>query len=305
MEFHPPRRQGFLIGLALLGALLALDGVWLGLLRRLPFNALSLIWIALILASLPALAFVIASLYGLVRLAYSLDRHALTIRWGASSILIPLYEIERVLVERDVGPGASPRLHLRGLYWPGRLVGVGRAEGFGPAHFYATRPWPNQVLVVSQNSVYVLSPADPQAFAEALATARTLGPARQFSGTTDRPAFVNGLAEVFRSPLRDRVAQGLMGAGAALNLALFGYLAWRYPRLPATIPLHFDPAGVPDVLGPASQAFILPTIGLITFFLNSLLGWGLHARQDRSPAYLLWGATVLVQVLLWVAAFGL
>jgi len=313
MTFRPPRRQGILIGLALLAALVALDAVWLGLLRSLPLTALSLLWIALIAASLPALGFVVNSLYRLARLAYVVDRDGLTIHWGASSLILPLAEIERVLTRRDVEPengaiqagmASSPRLHLRGLYWPGRLVGPGRAEDFGPAHFYATRPWPHQVLVTRGNAVYVLSPADSDAFAAALLATRAAGPAQESAVRRAGPPLAHRLDAAWRRFAQDRVATGLLGAGIGLNALLFFYLAWRYPSLPPAIPLHFDPAGVPDMMTPPSQAFILPLIGLMTFSLNTLLGWGLHVRQDRSPAYLLWGSTVLVQILLWVATLS-
>lgn len=305
MTFRPPRRQGLLIGLALLIALLALDAVWLSLLTRLANPSLAVLWIALILASLPALAFVANSLIGLARLAYVLDRDALTIRWGFSSVVIPLSEIGDVLISEEIDPEAYALLHLRGLYWPGRFVGPGRAETFGPAHFYATRPWPDRVLVIRGNSVYVLSPTDANAFQAAFAQARAQTPGEDVTVTAKPPALTSRLRDALRRSQHDRVAQALIAAGVALNAFLFVYLAWLYPRLPEAVPLHFDQNGTPDIFGPPSQTFILPIIGLIVLLMNSLLGWGLHARWARSPAYLLWGATIVVQVMLWAAAFGL
>ncbi len=301
--FYPPRRQGLAIGLALLGLLLALDGVWLGLLTRLPDQRFSLLWIALLLASLPAIVFIVSSLIGLARLAYTLSRDALIIRWGFSTISLPLSEIKDVLTAEDVLPETATLLRLRSLHWPGRLVGTGRMEAFGPAYFYATRRWPDQVLVIRNNQVYVLSPADPKAFQAAFAQAPE--PASQGIVAPSRPALADRLRAIARAARRDRLAQALVGAGGALNLLLFGYLAWLYPRLPQTIPLHFDQNGLPDLFGPPAQAFILPGIGLVVLILNSLVGGALHALQERLPAYLLWSASILVQVMLWVATFGL
>lgn len=303
--FYPPRRQGLTIGLALLGLLLALDGVWLGLLIRLPDRRLSLLWGLLLLASLPVLAFIVSSLIGLARLAYILSREALIIRWGFSTITLPLSEIQDVLTTEDAAPEVPSLLRLRGLYWPGRLVGPGRAETFGPAYFYATRRWPDQVLVIRGNQVYVLSPADPLAFQAALTQAKAPVPADQGVVASSRPTWTDRLRRIAYEARRDRLAQALIGAGCALNLLLFGYLAWLYPRLPQAIPLHFDQNGVPDLYGTPAQAFILPGIGLVVLILNSLLGGALHALQERLPAYLLWSTTILVQVMLWAATFGL
>lgn len=297
--FYPPRRQGLAIGLALLGLLLALDGLWLGLLTRLPDRRLSLLWVALLLASLPALAFIVSSLIGLARLAYIIRRDTLIIRWGLSTVTLPLSEIKDVLTAEDVQPETPTLLHLRSPHWPGRFVGSGRMETFGPAYFYATRPWPDQVLVIRGNQVYVLSPHDPQAFQAAFAQA--LEPAHQGIVAPSPPGLADRLGAIARETRRDRLAQVLMGAGGALNLLLFGYLAWLSPRLPPAIPLHFDQNGIPDLFGPPAQAFILPGIGLVVLILNSLLGGALHALQERLPAYLLWSATILVQVMLWVA----
>lgn len=303
--FYPPRRQGLVIGLGLLGLLLALDGVWLGLLTRLPERRLSLVWIALLLASLPALVFVVNSLIGLARLAYIIGRDALTIRWGFSTITFPLSEITDVLTAEEALPETSALLRLRGLYWPGRFVGPGRAETLGPAYFYATRRWPDQVLVIRSNQVYVLSPADPAAFQATLTQAKAPVPAGQGAVAPSRPMLADRLREIVREARRDRLAQALIGAGAGFNLLLFGYLAWLYPRLPQAIPLHFDQNGVPDLYGTPAQAFILPGIGLVVLILNSLLGGALHALQERLPAYLLWSTTLLVQVMLWAATFRL
>lgn len=301
--FYPPRRQGLVIGLALLGLLLALDGVWLGLLTRLPDRRLSLLWVVLLLASLPALAFIVSSLIGLARLAYIIRRDTLIIRWGLSTVTLPLSEIKDVLTAEDMLPETPTLLRLRSLHWPGRFVGSGRMETFGPAYFYATRRWPHQVLVIRGNQVYVLSPAEPAAFQAALTQAPEL--AVQGIAPPRRLALTDRLREITNAARRDRLAQALIGAGGALNLLLFGYLAWLYPRLPQAIPLHFGQNGIPDLFGPPAQAFILPGIGLIVLVLNGLLGGTLHALQEHVPAYLLWSATILVQVMLWVATFGL
>jgi uncharacterized membrane protein len=77
-----------------------------------------------------------------------------------------------------------------------------------------------------------------------------------------------------------------------------------YPHLPPTLPLHYDVLGLPDRSGPATQVFLLPFIGLLALIANTLLG-GLFYRREKVAAYLLWGGTIVVQVLLWIGTVNL
>ena len=49
---------------------------------------------------------------------------------------------------------------------------------------------------------------------------------------------------------------------------------------------------------------LLALIGLLTLLVNGLLG-GLTYRRERMASYLLWGGSILIQVLLWTAVFGI
>jgi hypothetical protein len=53
-----------------------------------------------------------------------------------------------------------------------------------------------------------------------------------------------------------------------------------------------------------SEIFIIPLIGLLTLLFNGVLG-GLMYRRERMASYLLWGGSILIQVLLWTAIFGI
>ncbi|MFQ6014678.1 MAG: DUF1648 domain-containing protein [Anaerolineae bacterium] len=102
----------------------------------------------------------------------------------------------------------------------------------------------------------------------------------------------------------DRLAQVLLALALVTNLALFGYLRWRYPTLPQTLPLHFDALGQPDYVSSRSEIFRLPTVGLLILVGNSILGLLLYARE-RLASHLLWGAALLVQFLFWAATFSI
>jgi hypothetical protein len=106
----------------------------------------------------------------------------------------------------------------------------------------------------------------------------------------------------------DLLVYVLPALGLLLNLALFAYIGWRYRALPESLPLHFDLLGQPDRFGVRSEIFKLPAIGLLLWALNSLFSLALHRCQLEGcelGAYLLLGATPVVQVLFWLAALNI
>jgi uncharacterized membrane protein len=96
----------------------------------------------------------------------------------------------------------------------------------------------------------------------------------------------------------------LLLTGLLLCLALFGFLAFRFPVLPESVPLHFDAAGQPDRIGPRQGLFLLPLIGLLAWGINAVWG-GVIYRRQRLAAYLLWGGAIAVQVIAGLALWGL
>ena len=100
------------------------------------------------------------------------------------------------------------------------------------------------------------------------------------------------------------MAHYLLITGATMCLLLFGLVSLRFPHLPPQISLHYTVLGLPDRTGPALQAFILPLIGLLALGANTLLG-GVFYRREQVASYLLWGGTIVVQVLLWIGTVNL
>jgi uncharacterized membrane protein len=92
---------------------------------------------------------------------------------------------------------------------------------------------------------------------------------------------------------------GLVGV-----LALFGWLSFAYPSLPAQIPLHYDIRGGADRIGPRVGLLALPIIGMLAWTVNGLLGGLIHPRQQVA-AYLLWGGAIAVQILAGIALAGM
>jgi hypothetical protein len=166
--------------------------------------------------------------------------------------------------------------------------------------FLAATGKPGLVLLRHAESWLAISPEQPQAFLDALKTFRAEGHAEEIEPESVLPAMLRwGL-------LHDRLALSLIGLGGLSVLLLVGYLALVADQLPGVIALHFDGQGQPDRFGPPTGLLILPAIAGLTWLANTAVGVWLHRRPtERTATYLLLGATLFVQALVWVAAVGL
>lgn len=275
MVFQPRRSIGILVGIAIILLLLALDALLLFFLRQ---NQVSLVFFILALVavlSLPLLVLLGYLVYALVNLRYQLHRDALTIVWGATRWIIPMGSIEKVVQGQDVGK----EIRVRGVNWPGYLVGHGQVEGIGRILFYATEPLAKQLLVLTPTLAYAISPANLDGFLDAFEIRKHMGPIRFVAYKHLAPGFLSW-------PVwRDRLAHVLLALGLAANLILFAYLCWRYPAL-----------GQAEIFEPT-------IIGLVTLMVNSSLGIVIH-REQRVGAYLLWGSAVVIQLFSWLVAIN-
>ncbi len=286
--------QGLGVGITLVVVIILVNAglVWLAATRPLGIGTFA---IGLtVLVSLVSLGLIGYWLYGLARSGYSLDRNALVIHWGLTKQIIPTTEIERVLT----GDGIEGRVRFFGGMWPGHYAGYGEVPGVGSALFYATVPPRHQIYVVTPGLTYGISPADRDGFLESLHKRLQMGPTQLVEQSSKRPGFLDWTL------WQDRLGLALLTVGFLALLALIGLLCFRFPGLPRLVPLHFDALGNPDRLGRQVQIFILPLIGLLALLLNGALGV-LTYRRQRVASYLLWGGTILVQVLVWTAAIGI
>jgi hypothetical protein len=253
-----------------------LDALLLSYLGRGQISLVFFILALLVILSLPPLVLLGYLVYGLFNLRYQLHRNALTIVWGATQQIIPMGSIRGVVR----GDGLEGEIKVRGIKWPGHLLGQGQIEGVGPTLFYATEPLAGQLVVVTPTGGYGISPADPYGFLEAFEIRHHMGPIQLLSYEHRQP-------EILSWPIwRDRLAYLLLACGLGINLVLFGYHCWRYPTL--------DRADV----------FRLPAIGLVALIANSSLGVVIHRRQ-KVGAYLLWGGSVVIQFLSWLVALNM
>jgi len=296
MIFNPPRTTGLAIGFGTLAVLLGLDIGFVFVLRGNPLSLAGFLSVLLLLISLPVMAVLGYRTLALLRSRYVLSRNAIVVEWGSRRIVLPMRLLDEARAAADVPGEVRPR----GLTWPGSVFGTGKVEGLGEVEFLAAVEKPGLVLLRHAEAWLAISPADPHAFLAALEAARAEGPQEEVEPESIIPAVQRSLL------LRDRLALGLLAAGAAGALLLLGYLALISPQLPGQIALHFDAAGLPDRFGPPSGLLILPVIAGLTWLVNSLGGLWLHRNtNERAAAYLLLAATLFVQALVWVAALRL
>jgi hypothetical protein len=258
-------------------------------------NLISFLLGLLLLLSLPLLAVVVHQTLNCATLRYHLDRNGIVIRWGGTQRTIPIGAVQQIL------PGSQIQgviTHRRGLRWPGHERGMGRIPGIGQVHFLATRPWPDQLLLVTPTQSFAISPRSPEKFQEAFTARRELGPNRLVEMQASRAGW---LTWPFWT---DHTARALLGTALIINLGLFAYLSLRFPRLDLQLPLHFNSLGQVDRIGDKMELFALPIIGLIMLGTNLALGLALYKRE-RAGAYLLWGSAAGAQILFWLATFSL
>ena len=296
MVFLPPRRTGLLVGFGALAVLLALDVGFVLVLRGNPLSLAGPLSLLLLLLSLPAMALIAYRTHGLLRSRYVLNRNAIVVEWGARRIVLPM----RLLDEARAGAEVTAVLRPRGVTWPGNSVGTAAVEGLGQVEFLAAAEQPGLVLLRHAESWLAISPPEPTAFLAALAEAREQGVEVDVEPESAIPAAQQSAL------LHDRLALVLVALGALGAVLLLGYLALIASQLPPQIALHFNAGGQPDRYGPPSGLLILPVIAGLTWLLNTLGGAWLHrAARERAAAYILFSASLFVQVLVWIATLGL
>lgn len=303
MTFKPQSCPDRWYGLLAMLGLAGLAALAVRIVLNRPVDGLSFLLALLALACLLVMAYIGYRTVGAFTLQYWIDRDAVTLVWGPTRQIVPIGQVQRIVV----GNGGHPRSRPAPWHWPCpdrrrilcQVPHGARDEGLSVVNSYATRPLAEQLLLVTADESYGVSPANPQAFLEALQARYALGVARPLNAELVRPP-------LWTWPLwRDRTALALIGIGLLGVLVMFGALCFRYPLLSSDLPLHFDASGMPDRIVPKSGLFILPIIGLIAWGFNTIAGIWLYRRVQQGAAYLLWGGALAVQAVAGLALFNL
>ncbi|MGD2177194.1 MAG: PH domain-containing protein [Anaerolineae bacterium] len=285
--------RGFAVGVGLMGLITLVNAVLIGIAASQPISFGTFTVGVGVLLGLALVGLIAYWVYGLAGASYLLDRNALVIKWGPSEQVIPTEEIERVFTGDEV----EGRIHFHGGRWPGHWVGYGEISDLGETLFYATAPPREQVFIATPGLVYGISPANREEFLQSLQKRLQMGPTQIVEQTSHR------LSALDWRIWRDRLGLALLGAGALTLAGLLGTVCFRFPALPRLMALHFGASGSPDRLGPRGEVFLIPLIGLLALLTNGTLG-GVLYRRDRVASYLLWGGSILVQLLAWAATLG-
>jgi len=294
MTFHPyPNRGGFIsLGLTLMAAIAVV-----ALINLLPGqNDLSRIF-TITLGILLVLALMGLTVYWSViafKLHYYLSRNGLAIRWGLAQQLIPFETIQQIVPGQNLA--LSPT--FKGINLGGLRLGWGQLVDFGQLKFLTTAPPGKSLFVVTPTKTYVISPSQPDQFLKAWQMRQGLTPTQVWANEVRR-------SWPFNYPLlADPFAWWFLALAGVTCLALFGYFSFIFVQLPRSLPVHFNAFGIPDRIADKSVLFTLPTIGLLMFISNAVLGILIY-RWEKIGAYLLWGSALILQICLWVAAITL
>jgi hypothetical protein len=204
-------------------------------------------------------------------------------------------EVQRLIAGEDV----ADELRLLRVPLPGWWFGVGRHPALGKVRFYATGSPDQQIVIVTPECSYVVSPYDDEAFVESFRIRLEMRPTQNVAHARLLPAFANWRI------WRDKTALTLLILGIALNLGVFGLSAARFPAAPAQVALHFDANGIADRFGDKSQLFIPPLLGFITLSVSAALGLMLYVKGEALAAFMMWGGSAAIQALFLVAALTL
>jgi hypothetical protein len=226
-----------------------------------------------------------------------LDRDGFYLQWGVFVEEIPLADIRGVYSHATMDFQLRPR---PGFRWPGYLAAEMTLEDGMRVEFYATTGPQGWVILELEGRYLVISPPDPERFAEVFLDATRMGSLEPIRAKTRRPDFLFGRI------WSDVLARALLIAGLALPLLLLGYLAFRISSLPSQVPFGFQLDGSPALQAPPSRLLLLPMIGGLCWLLDGLVGvWLYRKGASRLLSYITWSAATVTGALLWGAALQL
>jgi len=292
MFWKPAKSLGLAVGLVILLSIAAISAFLLQSALSQEPSMSAFVTGVFFLLSLPLMVLWGRSYYGLLTLRYYMDRNVLIILHGAMRYIIPLETIERIVP----GSELSVTEGFRGVGWPGYLTGVVQA-GLGRVLVNSTEPLERQLVVVTPEGNYGLSPRNPERFLDEFAAHRSQSPARRV------PQRALCLPFAALPVWRDRRFWLTLGAALVMNVALFGLISGRYAYLPERFPMYLNPQREAYRIISRAEIYRLPAIGTVLLIMNGVIGGFLH-RRERLAAYLLAAMSVVLQGPLWVAIFG-
>jgi len=291
--FRPDRHEGAIAG-ASAGGIAALVGISLlvrGAFRGVTFATFGgdVLGLALVFLGVQCLYWA----YAIYNLRYVVDDDSLTIAWGLTRVLIPVDQIQRIVLGQKYG---EPR--VRGVSWPGCHVGRARVGRLGEVLFYSAHHSAADLVYVSTaDTTFGLSLGDPRGLARAVQVAQ------QGVRDTSGPAIASYRLVPELGILRDRNALLLAGVALLAFLLTAGYVYARFQALPLALPLDYPPSAGPQRIGERAELLRLPLTALAWLAVGYALAAWARPRL-RTVCYSLLAGTIFVECLYAVAALA-
>jgi hypothetical protein len=248
--------------------------------------------VGFVCGALAILVLVLTIGYFLMR--YRFEPGGLAVNWLGRRELIAYDRVDGIFAGQRLGQA----MRVRGLNWPGFHVGVGRTRVMGFVRYFVTTGDLNEIaLIVTPDVTFALSPADAAGFRRELierveASEQGPPPAVSSASAEARPA---------SSPLRDVTLAATVLASIAVIVLTGIYIGARWSGIPDVLPMQFSRDGTVLAYGQREDIFKLPGIGAAILIANLGIGLAIYARE-RAAARMLWAISVVVQVLMMVAA---
>lgn len=289
-SFPPSRRRGLLVHGVIIAALAALS-VWaFWNLSRAPVGPTIVIYLLVILVTLPPLPFFSYRAFSLLRADYVLDRDSLAFYWGLRVEDIPLTDIEWIRPAADLtSPLRPPTFSL-----PGGLLGVTRNPDLGAVEFIAATT-KNILVVATAKRMYAISPENAAAFLAAFRRATELGSLLPAEPVSQYPSFL--LARAWDN----LTARFLWLSGLLLNLGLVAWVTFLIPSV-SRVTLGFDPSGAPLEAVPSARLILLPLLSASLFVAGLFAGLFFYREEKQHPlAMIVWASSALTSLLFLLA----
>ena len=284
-EFSPPKGRSLIIN-GLVAALLVAAILFFLIYGSMTGQGwLSIVFIVVGLLLLVPLALVVYRIIAIATTVYSLNRDALEVKWGLRRELIPMSEIEWV---HPVSDFETP-LPLRFTLIRGSYYGETSIKGLGKTLFVASLP-DLMVLIKLSQAYLVVSPQEKMAFVETYKQLAQLGSLQQIQPHSEN------LGMLWQRVMNDKVARRLLIGGAVSFLLLLITAGVIVGLLRQIVWVSLETVS-------SSRLFLLALIGLFFSLTNTLTGLILYLqeRTAKTIVYLIWGWSILINIILTLA----
>ncbi len=298
MVFKAAPEQSRWTGLWICIGIILVDFILLMLMLSRPVDWSKFVLIALLLLSIPALVHLIYRVWSLFTLEYWVDRNAVTVSWAGIQQSYPLYKVQQIL-QGEVQDLGEPQWH----HWPANHIRGSETLSLRTLKLYATRPLHECLLLDMGDTVVGISPEEPEHFLQIIQERYKIGPAVDVIEEEQPAARIQRGWRIIAN--LDTVGITLLVLGITGVLILFGVLMIRFPSLPSDLVMRYNADGTPELIRAKTQLFLIPAIGLMAWLVNGVGGGWLVVRNQLVGAYMLWGGTIIVQVVSFFALITL